>query len=282
MKKLKALATSIALATLAASSIASATVAATAATGTANDREGVFYDAAIEHQPADGVIRLYGPGGPHTALIKVAEAYEKKTGKKVEVIFGPETKWTHDAQAKADIIFGASEQSITAYLENYHFISEKDVQPVYLRRATIAVKEGNPKDIQGFDDLLKPGIKVVVTEGKGVYNTSGTGLWEDIAGREGSLQDIQKLRKNIVAFEKGSGAAFKAFDKKADAWITWIDWPLANSSKVDYVELEKTRTIYRDMNIAVSPKADPATADFVKFLNSSEGEKLVATLGWTR
>ncbi|MGI9279408.1 MAG: substrate-binding domain-containing protein [Endozoicomonas sp.] len=278
MKKVKALATSIALATLAASSIASAAMNM----DTMDNREGMFYDASIQHHPADGVIRLYGPGGPHSALIKVAEAYEKKTGQKVEVIFGPEKKWTRDAQAKADIIFGSSEQSITAYLENYHFITQKDVQPVYIRRAIIAVKKGNPKNIQGFDDLLKPDTKVVVTEGKGVYNTSGTGVWEDIAGREGSLQDVQKLRKNIISFEKGSGAGFKEFNEQGDAWITWIDWPLTNPGKADYVELEKDRTIYRDMNIAVSPKADPATADFVKFLNSSEGEKLVATLGWTR
>ncbi|WP_062261769.1 substrate-binding domain-containing protein [Endozoicomonas arenosclerae] len=276
MKKFKTLAASVALATLSAASMASAAV------NTPDTREGVFYDASIQHQPADGVIRLYGPGGPHSALIKVAQAYEKKTGQKVEVIFGPEKKWSRDAQAKADIIFGSSEQSITAYLENYHFISEKDVQPVYIRRAVIAVKKGNPKNIQGFNDLLKEGTKVVVTEGKGVYNTSGTGVWEDIAGREGSLEDIQKLRQNIVAFEKGSGAGFKSFNEKADAWITWIDWPMTNPAKADYVDLDKSRTIYRDMNIAVSPKADPATADFVKYLNSDEGEKLVATLGWTR
>ena len=245
-------------------------------------REGVFFDFSIKHAPKDGVVRLYGPGGPHSALIKVAQAYEKKSGQKVEVIFGPEKKWSRDAQAKADIIFGSSEQSTTAYLENYHFITEKDVQPIYIRRAIIAVKKGNPNKIKTFDDLLKPGVKIVVTEGKGVYNTSGTGLWEDVAGRTGSLEDIQKLRNNIIAFEKGSGAGFKTFNEKADAWITWIDWPLTNPDKADYVELGKNRTIYRDMNISISPQADPATKDFVAFLNSREGAELVATLGWTR
>lgn len=275
MKSLKTIAASVALIALSASGQAMAHQHE-------SPREGMFYDQSIKHEPKDGVVRLYGPGGPHSALIKVAKAYEAKTGQKVEVIFGPEKKWSRDAQAKGDIIFGAAEQSITAYLENYHFVSEKDVQPVYIRRSVIAVKKGNPKNIQGFDDLLKPDTKVVVTEGKGVYNTSGTGLWEDVAGREGSLEDIQKLRKNIVAFEKGSGAGFKAFTEKGDAWITWVDWPKTNEGKVDFVELEQSRRIYRDMNIALSPKADSQAKDFINYLNSDEGAEIVATLGWTR
>jgi accessory colonization factor AcfC len=200
-------------------------------------------DKSIIHAPKDGVVRIFGPGGPHTVFIKAAHAFQKETGKKVVVFFGPESKWTSDAQHSADIIFGSSEQSMTAFLENYTFVHSKDVDPLYIRPAVIVVQKGNPKNIQGFSDLLKPGTRIIVTEGKGVYNTSGTGVWEDVAGRRGSLTDVKELRKNIVSFEKGSGASFRAFKSlDADAWITWIHWPLDHSDVVDYVQLELVTT----------------------------------------
>lgn len=93
--------------------------------------------------------------------------------------------------------------------------------PIYIRPAIIAVRKGNPKGVRGFDDLLKPGMKIVVTEGAGVANTSGTGTWEDVAGRAGSLDDVKRFRSNIVGFGKGSGPSFQMFvSKQADAWIT--------------------------------------------------------------
>ncbi|WP_321530332.1 substrate-binding domain-containing protein [uncultured Desulfuromonas sp.] len=242
-----------------------------------------LYDENIIHQPKDGIIRLFGPGGPHSGYIKVAKAFEKATGHKVEVIFGPESRWSKDAQQRADIIFGSSEQSMIAYLENYRFVTSEMVQPLYIRPAVIVVQKGNPKNIQGFNDLLKPGMSVIVTEGKGVYNTSGTGVWEDVAGRLGSLNDVKTLRRNIASFEKGSGASFRAFKNlNADAWITWSHWPIDHADVADYVALEPQRQIYRVTNIAVSPQADPATWAFVTFLKSSKGAELFATEGWTR
>lgn len=243
---------------------------------------GQFLDTKIVHQPEDGVVRLYGPGGPHPALINAAASFEKKTGQRVEVIYGPESKWSKEAQQRADIIFSASEQSMTAYLENYPFITSKDVKPMFIHPAVIAVAKGNPKNIKSFEDLINRPLKIIVTEGKGTYNTSGTGLWEDIAGRLGKLDDIKKTRANIVAFEQGSGAAFKAFqDLKADAWITWNDWTIANPAKMDMVAIEPERRIYRDFNLAISPKADAGAAKFAAYLESAEGAKFFKDAGWS-
>ncbi|MGL6351860.1 MAG: substrate-binding domain-containing protein, partial [Aeromonas sp.] len=59
-------------------------------------------------------INLYGPGGPHTALIKVADAFQTKTGTHVNVHFGPQASWNDKAKENADILFGSSEQSALA------------------------------------------------------------------------------------------------------------------------------------------------------------------------
>ena len=237
---------------------------------------------AEDYKPKDGVISLYGAGGPHTALIKVGELFTKKTGIKVKVGFGPESKWMKNAQKDADIIWGTSEQSMTAFLENYKAFNSKDVEPIYLRRAVIAVQKGNPKGIKGFDDLLKKEMKVVVVEGAGVYNTSGTGVWEDVAGRLGSLSDVKALRKNIVSFAKGSGAGFKAFKNGADAWITWTHWVATHPKNADMIEFSKERVIYRDLSIVSNDKADKKTADFISFLKSDEAVKVFKSEGWSK
>jgi accessory colonization factor AcfC len=242
-----------------------------------------LYDPSIKHMPKDGVVKLYGAGGPHTAFQKVADAWKKKTGKRVEIIAGPEHTWSAQAQADADILWGTSEQSMTAFLETYKTFSSKQVEPIYIRPTIIAVKKGNPKKIKRFEDLLNDGVKIVVTEGAGVSNTSGTGTWEDVAGRLGRLEDIRLFRRNIVAFGKGSGASLKAFkDLDADAWITWPDWPVTHSDVLEEVAIAPERRIWRDVNVALSPDADPEAKEFLDFLVTKEAQALMKTEGWVR
>ena len=241
-----------------------------------------LHDPAIQHAPKDGVVKLYGAGGPHTAFQKVADAWVKTSDVKVEIIAGPEADWSKDAQADADIMWGTSEQSMTAYLLTYTAFSSGSVQPIYIRPAVIAVKAGNPDNITGIEDLMVDGRKIVVTEGAGIYNTSGTGVWEDVAGRLGRLDDIARFRKNIVAYGLGSGASYKQFtEQDADGWITWPNWPLTKDD-LDLVEIEPDRRIWRDLSVALSPDADPEAQTFLDFLLSDEAQKLMATEGWSR
>lgn len=242
-----------------------------------------LYDPSIKHVPKDGVVRFYGAGGPHTAFQKVAGAWEQKAGKRVVIIAGPELTWSAQAQKDADILWGTSEQSMTAFLETYKTFSSAQVEPIYIRPTIIAVKKGNPKQIEGFEDLLKPGIKIVVTEGAGVSNTSGTGTWEDVAGRLGRLEDIRSFRRNIVAFGKGSGASLKAFKElDADAWITWPDWPVTYSDVLEEIPIAPERQIWRDVNVALSSDADPEAKEFLDFLVTEEAQALMKTEGWIR
>lgn len=241
-----------------------------------------LYDPSIKHEPEDGVIKLYGAGGPHTAIQKVADLWAGQSDVKVEIIAGPESKWSADAQADADVIWGTAEQVMTAFLETYTGFSSDAVEPVYIRPAVIAVKSGNPKGITGFEDLLKDGMRVVVTEGAGVYNTSGTGVWEDVAGRLGQLDDVVAFRKNIVAFAKGSGASYKAMtEQEADAWITWPNWPLGKDD-LELVEIEPERRIWRDLNMAVSSKADAEARAFLDFLVTEQAQEIMKAEGWLR
>ena len=241
-----------------------------------------LHDASIDHAPGDSEVKLYGAGGPHTAFRKVADVWQERTGTTVTIVAGPEAAWTADAQADADILWGTAEQAMTAFLLTYPAFDHQTVKPIYVRPAVIAVKAGNPKGIKGFDDLLAENLRIVVTEGAGVYNTSGTGVWEDVAGRLGRLGDIAGFRSNIVAYALGSGASYKQFgEQDADAWITWPNWPITKDD-LDQVELGPDRVIYRDVNVVISPDADPEAQEFLDFLVSEEAQKIMATEGWQR
>lgn len=111
-------------------------------------------------------INLYGPGGPHTALQEAAALYTQKTGVPVTVHYGPQAKWDDEARKDADILFGASEQSALAIARDHREnFSEKNIEPLYLRKSILLVKKGNPKNIQSIEDLTRPGIGIIVNDG---------------------------------------------------------------------------------------------------------------------
>lgn len=230
-----------------------------------------------------GAINLYGPGGPHTALIEVANEYKQKTGKDVKVNFGPQGTWNQKAKVNADILFGASEQSALAiandHSENFDIYK---IEPIYQRRAIILVKKGNPKNIRGLKDLANKNIKIIVPDGMGKSNTSGTGVWEDMIGRTQNIEIIKNFRKNIISFTPNSGSARKMFleNPNVDAWITWIDWAKSNPDYGDIVEIEKELVIYRDFNLVSNKNANKDVIEFIEFIKSNDGKKIFNKYGW--
>ena len=230
-------------------------------------------------------INLYGPGGPHTALVKVAEKYKEKTGVNVNVNFGPQGTWNEKAKENADILFGASEQSGLAiaddHKENFDIHS---IEPIYMRRAIILVKKGNPKNIKGLKDLAKKKVGIIAPDGMGKSNTSGTGVWEDMIGRTKDIELVKKFRENIISFTPNSGTARNMFlnDERVDAWITWIDWAKSNPEYGDVVEIEKDLVVYRDLNLVAKRDASKEAKDFIEFTKSKEMEKIFKEFGWER
>ncbi|EQA7589810.1 AcfC family adhesin Paa, partial [Escherichia coli] len=160
----------------------------------------------------------------------------------------------------------------------------KDIQPLYLRKSILLVKKGNPKNIRSIDDLTRPGIGVIVNDGGGTSNTSGTGVWEDIAGRKGNIETVAAIRKNIILYAPNSGTARKALENQpgADVWITWADWAASNPEIGDVVEIAPDYVIWRDMNITVRQDANDETRRFAEWLQTDEAAPAFKKYGWTR
>ncbi|WP_348224461.1 substrate-binding domain-containing protein [Vibrio parahaemolyticus] len=246
-------------------------------------------------------VNLYGAGGPHPAIKEVANnfmAQPENEGIKINVISGPLQTWSECAKGntmtceagKADILWGTAEHVNVTLMEDFSFMgfSGKNTEPLYIRPAVILVQEGNPKGIKSFNDLIdNEKVKRIVVNNQTVGSvTSGTAVWEDLAGRLGSLDDIKKFRNKIVFQAPGSGAAFKNFygasGEKADAWITWPEWYHANKDtrKVELVTIEPERVVYRDFNITLRNDASKEARKFADFLSHEDSKKVFQKYGF--
>lgn len=225
-------------------------------------------------------LHLYGPGGPAPAMKEAAKAFERRTGIAIEVTAGPTAEWIDKAKKDADLIYSGSETmmtDITQAMEDQ--VDETHAEPLYLRPFAILVRPGNPKQIKGLRDLFHPGPRILVVNGAGQ-----NGVWEDAAGRQGEIESVRALRKNIVKYAKNSALAKQSWidDPSLDAWLIWNIWQVANPTLADVVPIEKQYAIYRDTGIVATKQGaqHPAAMQFITFLKSLEGALIFQKWGW--
>ena len=229
---------------------------------------------------AQEVVRAYGPGGPLPAMKEAAEAFSKIRGVRVEVTGGPTDTWLQKARADADVIFSGSEYMMTDFVKAMEGrIDEATIASLYLRPSAILVRRGNPKGIRDLPDLARPGMKVLVVQGAGQ-----TGMWEDMAGKQGKIGLVRGLRKNIAVHAANTGAAKQTWLERSDldAWIVYNIWQVANPQVADLVPVSKDFVVYRSAGAALTRQGVPRAAarEFVDFLQSREGAAIFARWGW--
>ena len=228
---------------------------------------------------ATQTLHIYGPGGPLPAMKAAAAAFGGAHGVEIEVTAGPTPTWINAAKSDADMIFSGSEAMMSDFLTALPQIDPATVQPLYLRAAAILVRPGNPDHITGLADLLKPGRRILVVNGAGQQ-----GLWEDVAGRLGSIDDVRAFRSNIAKVAGNSALARQAWieDKSLDAWLIWTIWQKANPSLADEVAITGDRAIYRDTGIALTVRGEQRgeAKQFAAFLASPQGAAIFAKWGW--
>ncbi|HEY5894370.1 MAG TPA: sulfate ABC transporter substrate-binding protein [Chthoniobacterales bacterium] len=158
------------------------------------------------------------------------------------------------------------------------------------------VRAGNPKGIKDWDDLVKPGVQVIVPNPK----TSGNGRYSYLAawayalkknnGDQAAAKDfVAKLFKNVPVLDTGGRAATTTFAQNGigDVLLTFESEvfaikadPTVGVSKLDSVV--PSLSIVADAPVAVVDKnvdkagTRAAAEDYLKYLFSPEGQELAA------
>ena len=152
----------------------------------------------------------------------------------------------------------------------------------------LVVRKGNPKHITGWDDLVKPGIKVVTPN---VFS-SGSAKWNLMAAYgaqikqgkspEQALAFVQQMLKNTVSQPESGSKATEAFvGGTGDVLISYENEAIkaqTAGADVDYVTPDQTILI--ENPVAVTAKAPDAAKKFVAFLYTDAAQKTFAKYGY--
>lgn len=159
------------------------------------------------------------------------------------------------------------------------------------------VRKGNPKNIRGWDDLLKPGVQVITPN----PGSSGSAKWNLLApyavksngGRDNQagLDYIAELirdhvtvipksgREATTAFEQGQGDVLISYENEA----IMLDRANATASpdqQVEYFVPRETFQIENPVAVVNTTSDEPAARAFVDYLFTDEAQLLWAEQGF--
>ncbi|MFN8190206.1 MAG: sulfate ABC transporter substrate-binding protein [Nocardioidaceae bacterium] len=152
----------------------------------------------------------------------------------------------------------------------------------------MVVRPGNPKNIQGWDDLIKPGVEIITpnpaSSGSAKWNILAA--WAHVTGAGGSEDDakafVKKLLGNTISLPSSGRDATTAFTEgNGDVLLSYENEAItarANGADVDYVVPDDTLLIQNPA--AVLKDADPKAADLLAFMTSAAGQADYAKSGF--
>ena len=155
--------------------------------------------------------------------------------------------------------------------------------------AVFIVRKGNPKNIRTWDDLVKPGVKVLTPN----PFTSGGAKWNLMAAYGAQLEQGKSeaealdylrtlLTEHVAVQDKSGRESLQTFlNGNGDVAISYENEAITAQQKdadVDYVVPEQTILIQNP--VAVTKAAKPEAKAFVDYLWSTPGQETFARHGY--
>ena len=152
----------------------------------------------------------------------------------------------------------------------------------------LGVREGNPKNIQGWDDLAKPGVGIVTANpaSSGAARWNALAAWGHITENGGSEAEatefVDKVFANVVSLtNSGRDATTTFLQGNGDVLLAYENEAILaaqNGEGFEYVVPETTILIENPG--AVLEGATPAAQDWLDFVLSPQGQKQFALAGF--
>jgi sulfate/thiosulfate transport system substrate-binding protein len=194
---------------------------------------------------------------------------------------------------KADVVSFSLEPDMTrlvdAGLVDKNWAATPSKGLVTTSLVSFIVRKGNPKGIKTWDDLLKPGVKVLTPN----PFTSGAAKWNLLAAYgansnggkdpQAGLAYLKELiTKHVKVQDKSGRDALNTFTGGTGDVLLSYEYEATTAQKkgekVDFVTPDDTIKI--ENPIAVTKNADPAAKQFVDFVLSKAGQEKFASWGY--
>ena len=198
-----------------------------------------------------------------------------------------------EAGLKADVVSFSTEPDMTRLVDAGLVGKDWNTTPnkglVTTSVVSFIVRKGNPKNIKTWDDLLKPGVKVLTPN----PFTSGAAKWNLLAGYgaksdggknpDAGLAYLKDLITNHVKVQDKSGReALQTFTSGTGDVLLSYEYEATTARKkgeeLDYVIPDDTIKI--DIDIAVTEKAAPQAQKFLDYVLSKPGQERFADWGY--
>jgi sulfate transport system substrate-binding protein len=252
--------------------------------------------SACSSSASTKTVRLVAYSVPKPAYDALAKAFEKTSaGKNVDIkgSYGPSGAQSKAVLAgqKADYVGFSVEPDLTKLVpdkvdENWKSGATKGL--VSESVVVIVVRKGNPLHITGWDDLIKPGVKIVTPSPA----SSGSAKWNILAAyshvlaQGGSEADATAYLKQFFAHivsraSSGAVATTQFTSGTGNVLISYEDEAItarANGQKVDYIVPDQSVLI--ENPAAVTKTASKQAKDFLSFVESEKGQEIFASKGF--
>ena len=236
---------------------------------------------------------------PKPVMAKLIQAWQKTpdgSGVSFSQSYGPSTNQAKSVAAglPADIVFLSTGDDVNLLVDaglvnsnwnrqSYDGIAANTV-------VVFAVRDGNPKHIKGWADLVKPGVQVVTPN----PFSSGSAKWNILAayGAERRLGKtdkqatayVQKLFSHVVSQDSsGSNATNTFLSGKGDVLITYESEAInANlqGKNIQYVIPRQTMLIQLPIAVLKGSKNTDTANKFIRYVKSQPAQETLVQYGF--
>jgi molybdate transport system substrate-binding protein len=207
-----------------------------------------------------------------------AALYEKKTGRRVELVFGGSGYVLSQMKLskQGDIYFPGSSDYMEIAKRNGDVFPDTERIIVYLVPA-INVQKGNPHKVKELADLTKPGLRVAIANPEGVC----VGAYAvEIIEKEFTREQKEAFKKNLANYTQSCEKTATAISlKQADAVIGWRVFEHWDPERIQTIRIptEKIpRVGYIPIAVSTFTKNRKGAQDLIDFLLSPEGRAVFA------
>jgi sulfate transport system substrate-binding protein len=265
-------------------------VAAAVASVTSNDASA---------RPSGGSISLVAYSTPRDAYAKLIPAFTDTSagqGTSFQQSYGASGEQARAVIAglKADVVAFSLEPDMTA------LVKAKLVAPTWKKNkwggivtrsvVVFVVRKGNPKHIRSWNDLVKPGVDVVVPN----VQTSGGAKW-DVMAAYGAQRKLGKspaqavkylgqLYDHVVSQDKSAREALQTFlAGRGDVLLSYENEAIfaqKHDQSIDYVMPKATIQIANPIAVVKTSTNQTTARAFVKFLRTKPAQVIFAQNGY--